>query len=73
MVLPEPLLPSRPKISPFSMLKDKSLMTTLSAKDILKCLTSMNAVLFFCILEIFYHFRGEFGSGEKGLSLCLAR
>lgn len=41
VVLPEPLLPRRPKISPRFTSKLRSLMTVFSANEIPKCLTSM--------------------------------
>ena len=50
VVLPQPLLPSRPKVSPCRILKDKSLMTVLPPKEMLKCLTS---IMFLVVLGIF--------------------
>lgn len=40
VVLPEPLEPSRPKISPGFTENDRSLITVLVPKRILRCLTS---------------------------------
>lgn len=60
VVLPQPLLPRRPKVSPCFTSKERSLITVLSAKTILKCLTSMIFCAdFVAILVIFYHFTGE--------------
>ena len=57
VVLSEPLLPSRPNISPRFTEKDKSFMTILSAKAILKWLTSIMFSEFErVILVLFYHF-----------------
>ena len=51
VVLPQPLPPRRPKISPFLTSKLRFLITFLSPKAILKFFTSINV----CILDIFYH------------------
>ena len=56
VVLPQPLLPSRPNVSPRLTLKERFLMTVLPPKEILNFLTSMMFDVVFVIVIVILSF-----------------